>query len=318
MDRRPPEPGPLSPRTKAAPSRLHRPGEAGAFVCPLGSRRGHTLLVPEGDTLHKTAVRLRPALAGHRLTRFEAPRLLGTRPRVGELIEGVEARGKHLLVHFERGLTLRTHLRMTGSWHLYREGERWQKAPHLARAVVGADSGWLAVCFQAPVVETYHRAGAEPASLSSLGPDLCLAASLADDVLDEVLRRAESLADATTTLGEALLDQRIAAGIGNVYKSEACFATGLDPGTPLRAVSLDDRRRVWTVAARQLQANLDHPERRTHEKGLAVYGRRGQACHRCGTPIRMQRHGEQARSSYWCPVCQPPAEDREHFHKHSE
>lgn len=263
--------------------------------------------MPEGDTLFKTATRLRPALEGHVLTRFEAPRLRGDAPRVGERITGVAARGKHLLIDFEDGLTLRTHLRMTGSWHVYREGERWRKAAHLARAVVGADSGWVAVCFQAPVVETYHRAGAEPDVLAGLGPDLCLPPSLADEVLDDVVARAGRLAPAGTTLGEALLDQRIAAGIGNVYKSEACFAVGLDPTTPMELVTPDQRRTVWMVAARQLQANLGRAERRTHPAGLAVYGRRGQPCRRCGTPIRMARHGDLARSTYWCPTCQPTA-----------
>lgn len=263
--------------------------------------------MPEGDTLYKTAARLKPALQGHALTRFEAPRLRGAAPALGEVIELVEARGKHLLIHFAGGLVLRTHLRMTGSWHVYRERERWQKPAYLARAVVGADSGWLAVCFQAPVVETFHRLGTAPPALAGLGPDLCLAASLEDAVLDEVVARAERFAAPGATLGEALLDQRIAAGIGNVYKSEACFAAGLDPGDPIEAVDPATRRRVWAVAARQLQANLGHAERRTHAAGLAVYGRRGQPCHRCGTPIRMTRHGEQARSTYWCPRCQPPA-----------
>ena len=199
--------------------------------------------MPEGDTLFRIAARLRPALQGHHLTRFEAPRLQGDRPALGELITLVEAQGKHLLIHFEDGLVLRTHLRMTGSWHVYREDERWQKGAHLARAVVGADTGWVAVCFQAPVVETYHRGGTEPDVLAALGPDLCLAASLADDVLDEVVERVTRLAAPGMTLGEALLDQRIAAGIGNVYKSEACFAAGLDPGTPIERVDADSRRR---------------------------------------------------------------------------
>lgn len=260
--------------------------------------------MPEGDTLFKAAARLRPALAGHSLTRFEAPRLVGDRPPLGTRIDDVEARGKHLLVHFDGGLTLLTHLRMTGSWHLYRVGERWRKGAHLARAVVGADSGWVAVCFQAPVVETYHRALGEPDALAALGPDLCRTESLVADVLDEVLERAAALAGPDTTLGEALLDQRIAAGIGNVYKSEACWAARLDPGRRLVEVAPEDRRRVWATAARQLQANLDHAERRTHPAGLAVYGRRGQPCRRCGTPIRMARQGEQARSTYWCPTCQ--------------
>jgi endonuclease-8 len=271
--------------------------------------------VPEGDTLFKVAARLRPALRGHQLTRFDAPRLVGDAPRLGERIVEVEGRGKHLLIHFERGLVLRTHLRMTGSWHVYREGERWQKPAHLARAVVGADSGWVAVCFQAPVVETYHRAGPEPPPLAGLGPDLCLASSLEDDVLDEVLDRAARLAPPDATLGEALLDQRIAAGIGNVYKSEACFAVAVDPGTPLADVPAELRRRAWATAARQLQANLEQAERRTHPAGLAVYGRRGQPCRRCGAPIRMARHGEQARTTYWCPSCQPPPPPREEVHK---
>jgi endonuclease-8 len=260
--------------------------------------------VPEGDTLHKTAARLRPALQGHRLTRFEAARLRGDAPALGTRIELVEARGKHLLVHFEGGLTLRTHLGMTGSWHLYRDRERWKRPAYLARAVLGADSGWVAVCFQAPVVETFHRAGAEPDALAALGPDLCLPVSLTDAVLDQVVERVARLAPAGSTLGEVLLDQRIAAGIGNVYKSEACFAVGLDPATPIELVDQAQRRRVWATAARQLQANLGQAERRTHPAGLAVYGRAGQPCHRCGTPIRMTRHGDLARSSYWCPTCQ--------------
>jgi endonuclease-8 len=264
--------------------------------------------VPEGDTLFKTATRLRPALAGHVLTRFEAPRLRGDQPALGTLVEAVEARGKHLLVHFADGITLRTHLRMTGSWHVYREGERWQRPAHLARAVVGTDSGWLGVCFSAPVVETYHRGLGDPDALQSLGPDLCVVDPADDAVLDDVMVRATQLAEPDVTLGEALLDQRIAAGIGNVYKSEACFACGIDPGTPLADVDDATRRHVWSVGAKQLQANLGHAERRTHAKGLAVYGRQGQPCHRCGTPIRMVRHGGQARSSYWCPQCQPRPE----------
>jgi endonuclease VIII len=266
---------------------------------------GETGDVPEGDTLYKTAARLKPALQGHALTRFEAPRLRGDAPKPGERIELVQARGKHLLIHFGGGLVLRTHLRMTGSWHVYRERERWKKPAYLARAVVGADSGWVGVCFQAPVVETYHQAAPEPDALAGLGPDLCLSASLEDAVLDDVAARARRLAPPGSTLGEALLDQRIAAGIGNVYKSEACFAVGLDPCTPIEQVDDAARRVVWSVAAHQLQANLGRAERRTHPNGLAVYGRRGQPCFRCGTPIRMARHGDLARSTYWCPTCQP-------------
>ncbi len=260
--------------------------------------------MPEGDTLAKTAARLRPALVGRSLTRFEAPRLRGDAPKLGTVIEGVEARGKHLLIHFAGGLTLRTHLRMSGSWHVYREREPWRKPAYLARAVVGADGGWVGVCFAAPVVETYRRGGAVPDVLAALGPDLCRSESLSDAVLDDIVARAAELGDPTASLGEALLDQRIAAGIGNVYKSEACFACRLDPTTAFGAVPEEARRRVWAMAARQLQANLGSGERRTHPAGLAVYGRRGLPCHRCGTPVAMARHGELNRSTYWCPGCQ--------------
>lgn len=256
--------------------------------------------MPEGDTLHRTATRLRPALAGHRLTRFEAPRLLGDRPAIGTTIEGVESKGKNLLVHFGDGITLRTHLRMTGSWHVYREGERWRKGAHLARAVVGADSGWLGVCFAAPVVETYHRKLGEPAPLATLGPDLCDA----EPDLDLAVARMAQLAGPDTEIAESLLDQRVAAGIGNVFKSETLWAGRIDPFT--RTADLDDgqRRRLLEIAHRQLRANLGGGDRITHPRGLAVYGRRGQGCWTCGTPIRMQRQGEQARSTYWCPRCQ--------------
>ena len=273
--------------------------------------------MPEGDTIFRVAARLRPALQGHRLTRFEAPRLVGDAPKLGERIERVEARGKHLLIHFEGGLVLRTHLRMTGSWHVYRERERWQKPAYLARAVVGSDSGWVGVCFQAPVVETYHQRGEAPRPLTALGPDLCAPDAVADDVLDDVVDRAARLVPPGVTLGEALLDQRIAAGIGNVYKSEACFAARLDPATPFGDLPVDARRRVWGIAARQLQANLDTPERRTHPAGLAVYGRRGQPCHRCGTlsawPGRGTPRG--ARTGARCASRRPPTNLREIFHK---
>ena len=257
-------------------------------------------MVPEGDTIHRAANRLRPALAGHTLVRFEAPRLSGDRPAVGERIEGVEARGKHLLVHFGGGLTLRTHMKMTGSWHLYETGERWRKPAHLVRALLEADSGWVAVCFQAPVVETFRRAAGEPAALAGLGPDL----TATDPDIEAVLARVSSIAGPGTEVADALLDQRIAAGIGNVYKSEVLFLHGLDPFTPLAEVGADHLRRILVTAHELLRANLDTGRRVTYRGGVAVYGRRGQPCLRCGTPVRMRRQGPMARSTYWCPTCQ--------------
>jgi endonuclease-8 len=258
--------------------------------------------VPEGDTLWRTAERLRPVLAGARVVRFEAPRLRGERPwGGGDLrVEDVEARGKNLLVHFDRGLTLRTHLRMTGSWHVYRTGERWRVSPGKVRVVIEVDSGWVAVCFAAPVVETYRRGGPEPAPLARLGPDLCDA----DADLDAVLSRWTTLAAPDDEVGVLLLDQRIAAGIGNVYRSEVCFACGIDPFTPAIAVDTATVRQLYATASRLLRANLTTNRRQTAGDGLAVYGRPGRPCPRCGTPVRTRRQGEQARSVYWCPACQ--------------
>jgi endonuclease VIII len=259
--------------------------------------------VPEGDTIHRAARRLRPALEGAELRRFEATRLVGAQPRLGEVIDGVEAVGKHLLMHFSSGLTLQTHMRMTGSWHLYRVGERWQKPDHLARAVVGVDE-WVAVCFSAPVVRTFV-ASRPDSPVAHLGPDLCLTAP----DLDDAVRRMADLAEPDTSIAEVLLDQRIASGIGNVYKSEALFACGVDPFTPMRWVDRDMRHRLLATAARQLRANLGSGPRSTVPGGLAFYGRQRQPCRRCGVPVRATHQGPRARVTFWCPACQPPFVD---------
>jgi endonuclease VIII len=256
--------------------------------------------MPEGDTLHRVAARLRPALAGRQLTKIEAPRLRGERPRAGDRIEGVEAQGKHLLVHFAGGLSLRTHLRMNGSWHLYAPGEHWRRPRGQMRVALEVDGGWQAVCFAAPDVETYRRGA--PGVLDALGPDLC-----GPDVdLDAVLDRLDATASPDAELGEVLLDQRVAAGVGNVYKSEVCFACRLDPFTPLAELGDADRRRVYALAHRLLRANLGGGPRRTQPGpgGLAVYRRPGRPCPRCGTTIKVRRQGPHARATYWCPGCQ--------------
>jgi endonuclease-8 len=247
------------------------------------------------------ATRLRPALEGQELVRFEASRWRGEVPAAGELIESVEARGKHLLVHFAGGLSLRTHLRMTGSWHLYRVGERWGRPRSQLRVLVEAANGWQAVCFNAPEVETYRRneAGDVPEAVAALGPDLCDAAP----DLDAVLARLATLPP-EAEVGDALLNQRVASGIGNVYKSEAAWAVGLDPFTLVAELGPDARRRLYATAHRLLRANLGGGSRVTHEGGVAVYGRAGRPCPRCGTLVKVRRQGPHARSTYWCPGCQ--------------
>ncbi len=270
--------------------------------------------MPEGDTIHRAARALDAALAGRTVTRFEAPRLRARPVADGTLVEGVEARGKHCLIRFGDGRTLHTHMGMTGSWHLYRPGERWRKRPAAARVVLevsaSSNSGpWIAVCFAPPVVELVAegrgrslRASRWGAGVADhLGPDLVRA----DADLDAAVARFETAVPRDTEVGVAMLDQRVACGVGNVYKSEVCFACGLDPFTPVSQVPRDLRHRLVATAQRQLRSNLDTVERSTVDGGgLAVYRRDGRPCRRCGTVIQRRLQGEQARSTYWCPTCQ--------------
>jgi endonuclease VIII len=261
--------------------------------------------MPEGDTIHRAAATLRAALVGRTLERVELPRHPPPLPRLGARIERVEARGKHLLIRTSDGLTVHTHQRMTGSWHLYRPGERWRKSPRSARVVLGVP-GIEAVCFSAPIVEVLddHTLARHP-SLRALGPDLCDPA--AD--LDVVLHRLRRLVDDQRGIGDALLDQRLACGIGNVYRCDVLFLHGLHPSTPVADVDETTRRSLFGTAARLLRANL-HGEMRTTVEGartgtLWVHGRGGEPCRRCGERILVERLGEQARHAYHCPGCQP-------------
>jgi endonuclease VIII len=261
--------------------------------------------MPEGDTIHRAARSLRAALVGHELSRVEMARHAGPMPKVGAEVTGVEARGKHLLIHTSDGLTIHTHQRMTGSWHLYRPGERWQKSPRAARVVLGVD-GQVAVCFSSPIVEVLDARGlARHPSLHRLGPDLCDPS--AD--LDEAAARLERLSPPTRPVGEALLDQRIACGVGNVYRCDVLFLHGLHPWTPVGELDEGVGAQLLATASRLLQANLDATRRTTVTEGpqgrLWVHGRGGRPCRTCGTPVEVAPLGEQARVVYWCPNCQP-------------
>jgi endonuclease-8 len=266
--------------------------------------------VPEGDTIFRAARTLHAALAGRPVTRFASslPQVAAAARHYrieGRLVRAVEARGKHLIVRFEGGPALHTHLRMTGSWHLYRAGTPWRKSAASARAVIETGDR-LAVCFAAPVVEWLTPAQeAEHGPLASLGPDLLAAG------FDPAAARAGLRARATREIGDALMDQRALAGIGNVYKSETLFLCGVDPFA--RVETLDDATldRLVATAEREMKRNLAPAAglRRTREGPLRlwVYRRQGEPCLRCGTAIVMKRQGEGARSTYWCPRCQPPA-----------
>jgi endonuclease-8 len=261
--------------------------------------------MPEGDTIFRAAAVLRSAFVGRELLAFDAPRLSGPRPVIGALVEDVRSHGKHLEIEFDDGLILHTHMRMTGSWHVYRPGEQWRKSPSKLRVGLEVD-GWIAVCFSAPVVEVY-RAGdrRRHASLGSLGPDLVQ--PNAD--IAAAAERIGQFCEAETTIAEALLDQRVSAGIGNVYKSEVLWACRVDPFMSVSEVPMSTRQELLDTAATMLRANLGTASRVTAPQlagGLAVYGRTGKPCARCHGPIESRKHGEHARITYWCPGCQRP------------
>ena len=275
--------------------------------------------MPEGDTLFRTATVLREVLAGREVTAARGrPDGVALGRAVGSRVVRVESVGKHLLIGFSNGLSLHTHLRMNGSWHRYRSGERWRRSPARAVAVIEVPDA-VAVCFDAPTVELLDsRALALHPVLAALGPDLL--ASEPD--LEEVMRRLSDPGRAQMPLGEALLDQTAMAGLGNVYRSEVCFIEGVDPFLALGRLDQVVLRRLVATGQRLIHANRHDPARTTtldatgappgpgrlRRPGdrLYVYGRTGRPCRRCGTPIRSVVTGELPRRTYWCPACQPP------------
>lgn len=260
--------------------------------------------MPEGDTLFRVAARLRPALEGSVVSAVRTPRRPGLLPPVGSQITAVRAHGKNLLIefaHLDATYELRTHLRMTGSWHLYHTGGRWHRPARQAVVIIETEH-WTAVCFNAPVVEI-RTAGRRALAVAALGPDLCVAEADPVALLNTVLARLAEL-DPATCVAAALLDQRVAAGVGNVYKCEALFACGVHPRTPVGMLPAASRRSLWATARQQLIANLHRPgPRRTVPEGLAVYGRGARPCRVCGTAI--SREVIAGRSTYWCAHCQP-------------
>jgi endonuclease-8 len=258
--------------------------------------------MPEGEPIHRTAAALRTALVGRKLVRFDAPRLVGGAPTAGRTIERVEAHGKHLEIEWDDGVVLHTHMRRSASWHLYRTEEPWRRPSSQLRASVEVEE-WVAACFNAPVVETYRRPDlSRHPGFGGLGPDLCRADADLGRCVDLLL----SYRDPEAGLGEVLLDQRAMCGLGNVYRAEVLWVCELSPSAPVGAVSERDALRIVNTAARLLRANLRHVHRISVPgvPGLAVYGRTGQPCFRCGASIDSQPTGEYQRVLYWCPGCQ--------------
>jgi endonuclease-8 len=258
--------------------------------------------MPEGDTIHQSASALRTALAGKPMLSFGAPRSVGPVPQPGRIVESVESHGKHLRIQWDDGLVLETHMKMTGSWHLYRPGDTWGRPHGQMRAVIEVED-WVAVCFNAPDVEIYRTADRRRhPGMGRLGPDLCVA----DTDLDLVVNLLLTYPDATARIAEVLLDQRVMCGVGNVYRCEVLWATELSPFAPVGALSESDAIRVVNTAATMLRSNLHHSKRITAplvKGGLAVYGRRFQSCPRCADSIECRRLGEHNRIIYWCPGC---------------
>ncbi|MDT0267055.1 DNA-formamidopyrimidine glycosylase family protein [Streptomyces sp. DSM 44915] len=269
--------------------------------------------MPEGDTVWLTARRLHDGLAGRTLTRAElrVPRLATVELR-GRTVLAVVPRGKHLLTRVSGGLTLHSHLRMDGAWRVFAAGERWRGGPgHQIRAILGTEAG-TAVGYRLPVLDLLRTAHEERV-VGHLGPDL-----LGPD-WDEAAALARLAAAPERPLGDALLDQRNLAGIGNVYLAELCFLARVTPWVPVGELPrfapapAEPLARLLRSAARLLAANRDRFDRITTPPGerrsrLFVYGRAGRPCLVCGTPIRVvgDAHGEPGRErpTYWCPRCQ--------------
>jgi endonuclease-8 len=259
--------------------------------------------MPEGDTVWLAGRRLHDALAGQPLTRsdFRVPQL-ATVDLSGRTVTEVVSRGKHLLTRIGDDLTLHTHFRMDGSWHLYRPGDRWRGGPEWQVRVLLENAGWQAVGYRLPVVELFRR-DRESEAVGHLGPDV-----LGPDWdAGEAVRRLA--ADPEREIGEALLDQRNLAGIGNLYKSESLFLHGVTPWTGVGAVP--DLPRLVERAARLLEANKETVSQVTTgdpRRGRQhwVFERGGRPCLRCGTPVASAEQGRAPyqRISYWCPTCQ--------------
>lgn len=260
--------------------------------------------MPEGDTIHRAAAALRTALVGQPLVTFTAPYIDGVRPSVGRVIERIDSHGKHLEFEWDDGIVLHSHMRMSGSWHLYHPNERWRR-PQREMVVSIEVPEWHAVCFNAPTVETYRRFDKRRHPVAGhLGPDLC---KDGPDIA-ECLSRIDRFLDPGEPLSEVMLDQRIACGVGNVYKSEILWRMGMSPFAPIGSLSTEERRELLETAAEMMRYNRDRVRRVTAPgvaAGAAVYGRHGMACPRCHDTIRVRKTGPYLRATYWCPTCQP-------------
>jgi endonuclease-8 len=261
--------------------------------------------VPEGDTIHKLANYLAPRLEGTTVRGLSMADTAGARRCVGRRIAGVFAHGKHLFIELDNATLLRSHLGMYGNWHRYRPGEAWRKPKWQASLTLETDDG-IYVCFNAKEIELLDTPSVRERILGSrLGPDLVRP----DVAIADIVARAREFLPADAPLADVLLDQRVAAGIGNVYKSEVLFIEGRLPDTPQSAVDDAWLALAFSLAGDLLRRNLGGGRRVTRfEKDAAgrlwVYGRRDLPCLRCDGTIRSRRFGAGNRATFWCPDCQ--------------
>ena len=275
--------------------------------------------MPEGDTIFRTARNLGRALIGKTVTGFRSTYPLLTRfnddtPLIGQTVQRVEARGKWLLIYFSEGGILTSHLLMNGRWHIYRHGERWQLA-RIAMRIVIENSEYQAVGFRVPVAEMHTaRSLARQKRIPCVENDLLNTEFETEAALERLMARPEE------AIADALLDQAVLAGVGNVFKSEICFVQGLNPFRKVGTMTRDEAAAAIACAKRLLKANVledsgdmivtyrGQQRRTTHASdpgaSLWVYGRAGEACRRCGQAIRRRIQGDDARVTFWCPDCQ--------------
>ncbi|MEI9968133.1 MAG: DNA-formamidopyrimidine glycosylase family protein [Terracidiphilus sp.] len=276
--------------------------------------------MPEGDTIFRTARNIGRALTGKPVIGFQTTfpllmRFNDDTPLVGQTVDQVEARGKWLLIHFSGGGILTSHLLMNGRWHIYKQGERWQ-APRFHMRIVIQNSEYQAVGFRVPVARMHTE--------QSLARDLHVAQP-ANDLLSEDFNASAALkrllAQRDVALADALLDQSVLAGVGNVFKSEICFVLGLHPFRAVGTLTREEAATTIATAKKLLRANVledsgglivtfrGQQRRTTHASdpsaSLWVYGRAAEPCRRCGEQIRRRIQGEDARVTFWCPCCQP-------------
>ena len=272
--------------------------------------------MPEGDTIHSAARRVGAALVGRDIEEIETPHPRHRLDRwperlAGRAIRSVDARGKHLLVRFDGDLTLHSHLRMGGAWHVYRRGDRWRRSRRRAWLVIRTPEHEV-VQFAGPVLElmTDGRARSDP-RLAQLGPDV-----LAPELDERRILARLGEDDPTRGIGDALLDQRNLAGIGNAWKSEACFLAGVSPWRPLDRLADQDTLRIVRAVRPHMERSVarggrietvvpgEGPEAAAPGRLTYVFEREGLPCRVCSTPIRARGQGDDNRTTYWCPRCQ--------------